>query len=87
MCSLLNSLYNYSSSIRRSFRVLAGTEDFVLLASRESFCSYVAIFHRSRNCYGVMCYILKNEECSFYRSYRSIKDVCSYLDALSLMLV
>ena len=87
MSSLLNSLNNRSSCIRRSFRVLASSDSFLLLASKASYVSYVAIYHRSCHCYSVMCFILRNEECSFYRSYTSIKDLCIYLDALSSMLV
>lgn len=86
MSSLLNSLNNHSSCIRRSFRVLASSDNFVLLASKASFVSYLAIYHRSCHCYSVMCFILCNEECSFYRSYKSIKDLCNYIDILSSML-
>lgn len=87
MSSLLILLDKNSSCIRRDFRVLASSEDYVLFGSGKSFSCFVTIYRRSRNCYSVICYLLRNDVCTFYRSYKSIKDLCNYLDILSSMLV
>lgn len=85
--SLLNSIDNFSPCIRRKFRILASSDNFVLLASREYYhCSYVSIYRTSKNCIRVMVYILTAGVCSFYNTYKSVKDLCVYLDTLSSML-
>ena len=86
--SLLNSIDNYSPSVRRKFRVLASTDNYLMLASREYYhCSYVSIYRTSKNCFRIMVYLLTSGECSLYNSYKSVKDLCVYLDILSSMLV
>ena len=86
--SLLNSIDNYSPSVRRKFRILASTDNYLMLASREYYhCSYVSIYRTSKNCFRIMVYLLTSGECSFYNSYQSVKDLCVYLDILSSMLV
>lgn len=85
--SLADSIDNFSPSIRRKFRYLARTDNFVLLASREYYhYSYVSIYRTSKNCIRVMVYILTAGDCSFYNTYKSVKDLCVYLDTLSSML-
>ncbi len=86
--SLLNSIDKYSHSILRKFRLLASTDDFVLLASREYYnCCYVSIYRTSKNCIRVMVYFSSNGVCSLYNTYHSINDLCVYLDTLSSMLL
>ena len=86
--SLLSSIDKYSHCNLRKFRILASSDNFVLLASREYYyCSYVSIYRTSKNCIRVMVYILTAGVCSFYNTYKSVKDLCVYLDTLSSMLV
>lgn len=85
--SLLNSIDNFSPCIRRKFRILASTDNYLMLASREYYhCSYVSIYRTSKNCIRVMVYILTAGDCSIYNTYKSVKDLCVYLDTLSSML-
>lgn len=79
--SLFYSIDDYSPCMWKKFFVIATYDNFLLLRDYHTF-SYFVIFHSSANCYRVICYLICNEERSFYRSYRSIKDLCNFLETV-----
>lgn len=79
-----------TSNFRSKFRVHSYTDSFVhFVANTCSDFASVCVYRTSEKCFRVMFYHshLQNFNVSDYKSFRTLSELCSYLDTLSFMLV
>lgn len=90
ICSLSFDILKHTNGFSRYF-VCTGVADnyahFVAHTRTDYAC--VNVYRTSERCFRVIWYRshLQTERLSKYRSFRSLTELCSYLDALSTMLV
>lgn len=79
-----------TTNFRSKFRVHSYTDSYVQFVGNT--CSDIAsvcVYRTSEKCFRVMFYHshLQNCKVSDYKSFRSLSELCYYLDTLSFMLV
>lgn len=79
-----------TSNFRSKFRVHSYTDSYVyFVANTCSDIASVCVYRTSEKCFRVMFYHshLHNCKVSDYKSFRTLSELCYYLDTLSSMLV
>lgn len=79
-------IYAHTQQFRKLFKCSAYTDSFLMFQCvREYYFSVVSIYKTSPKCYRVMTYIshCSSSRESDYSSYRSIIDMCVYLEKLA----
>lgn len=89
-----NCLYlqinTHTSYFRSKFRVHSYTDSYVQFVANTCFdIASVCVYRTSEKCFRVMFYHshLQNGKVSDYKSFRTLSELCYYLDTLSFMLV
>lgn len=80
----------HTSNFRSKFRVRYYTDSYVhFVANTCCDIASVSVYRTSEKCYRVMFYHshLLNGKVSDYKSFRTLSELCYYLDTLSFMLV
>lgn len=78
------TIYGMTQYFRSMFKLRAGTRDYLYFEHNSGIAfASVAIYKTSRTCYRVMYYysLMQREYRSEYISFRTIQDLCSYLDS------
>lgn len=79
-----------TTNFRSKFRVHSYTDSYVhFVANTCSDIASVCVYRTSDRCFRVMFYHshLQNCKVSDYKSFRSLSELCYYLDTISFMLV
>ena len=79
-----------TTNFRSRFRVHSYTDSYVhFVANTCSDIASVCVYRTSEKCFRVMFYHshLQNCKVSDYKSFRTLSELCYYLDTLSFMLV
>lgn len=79
-----------TTNFRGKFRVYSYTDSYVqFVANTCSDIASVCVYRTSEKCFRVMFYHshLQNCKVSDYKSFRTLSELCYYLDTLSFMLV
>ena len=79
-----------TSNFRSKFRVHSYTDSYVhFVANTCSDIASISVYRTSEKCFRVMFYHshLQNCKVSDYKSFRTLSELCYYLDTLSFMLV
>lgn len=83
-------IYSHTDSFKNRFRCFAFTDSYLKFQynSRYDFCE-VCIFKSSKTCYRVMMFKshLSIDRIADYKSFRTISDMCVYLETLSKSLM
>ena len=83
-------LYSHTDSFKNRFRCVAFTDCYLSFqfSSRYDFCS-ICVYKSSKTCYRVMMFKshLSVERVAEYKSFRTILDMCVYLETLSKTLM
>lgn len=83
-------IYSHTMYFRKRFKVFAYTEEY-LQFTYNSYYDYacVTIMKTSQKCFRVMSFIshLQVKKLAEYKSFRTIAELCVYLDTLSVSLV
>lgn len=83
-------IMSHTEEFRRRFRVNACTDAYIQFVALTRYdCAIANVYRTSTNCYRVMWYHshLQVRKFSEYKSFRTISELCVYLETLSRRLV
>lgn len=83
-------IYSHTMNFRKRFKVFAYTEEYLQFTYNSHYdYACVTIMKTSRHTYRVMSFIshLQVKKLAEYKSFRTIAELCVYLDTLSVQLV
>lgn len=82
---LISEIFSHTLIFARKFRCRAYTDDYLLYEYLNlGVYKSVAIIKTSAHCYRVICYssFMMDSKKSEYKSFRTIVDMCVYLDSI-----
>ena len=87
---LQHDIIFYTDFFSRNFRVYACTDCYIqFVANARNFYACATVYKTSKTCYRVMWYQCFSQKHKFsqYKSFKTVSELCYYLDALSVKLV